>query len=94
MESSGAGLEVGELQVFLDNYLSRNGGRIDYIHGDGVAAELGRGPGCMAFLLPAMRKEDLFKTVREDGSLPKKTFSMGHAEDKRFYLEARRIAPE
>ena len=86
-----AQLEVGTLQPFLDGYVKAHGGRIDYIHGDDVARQLGRQPGNLAFLLPAMGKDRLFPTVIRDGVLPRKTFSMGHAHDKRFYLEARRI---
>ena len=86
-----AHLEVGTLQTFLDQYLQQRSGRIDYIHGDDVAAELGRQKGNLAFLLPTLRKEELFPTVVQDGALPRKTFSMGDANDKRFYLEARRI---
>ena len=56
-----------------------------------MAAELGRGSGNMAFLLEPMSKEELFPTVLHDGVLPRKTFSMGEAHDKRFYLEARKI---
>ena len=86
-----AQLPVGTLQTFLDAYLPDHGGRIDYIHGDEVARELGSKPGNLAFLLPAMEKKQLFPTVIFDGVLPRKTFSMGHANDKRFYLEARKI---
>ena len=86
-----AQLEVGTLQPFLDEYIKRRGGRIDYIHGEDVARQLGRQPGNLAFLLPAMGKNQLFPTVIRDGVLPRKTFSMGHAHDKRFYLEARKI---
>ena len=86
-----AQLEVGTLQPFLDGYVKAHGGRIDYIHGDDVARQLGRQPGNLAFLLPAMGKDRLFPTVIRDGVLPRKTFSMGHAHDKRFYLEARKI---
>ena len=86
-----AHLEVATLQTFLDGYLQGRGGRIDYIHGDDVAAGLGRQKGNLAFLLPALKKEQLFPTVVQDGALPRKTFSMGEANDKRFYLEARRI---
>ncbi len=84
-------LEVGTLQTFLDAYLRGHKGRIDYIHGSDVARELAALPGRMAFLLPAMGKEQLFPTVIHDGVLPRKTFSMGQAHDKRFYLEARKI---
>ena len=86
-----ASLEVAVLQPFLDDYLQRRGGRIDYIHGEDVAAALGRQKGNLAFLLPALKKEQLFPAIVQDGALPRKTFSMGEANDKRFYLEARRI---
>ena len=84
-------LAVGTLQGVIDPYLKENGGEVDYIHGDDVTRELGSKPGNMGFLLPAMGKEQLFKTVMADGVLPRKTFSMGHAQDKRYYIEARRI---
>ena len=84
-------LAVGTLQGVIDPYLKENGGEVDYIHGDDVTRELGSKPGNMGFLLPAMGKEQLFKTVMADGVLPRKTFSMGHAQDKRYYIEARKI---
>ena len=84
-------LAVGTLQTFIDEYLKQFGGEVDYIHGDEVTRELGSKEGNMGFLLPAMGKEQLFKTVMADGVLPRKTFSMGHAQDKRYYVEARKI---
>ena len=84
-------LAVGTLQAVIDDYLKANGGEVDYIHGDDVTKDLGSKPGNMGFLLPAMGKEQLFKTVMADGVLPRKTFSMGHAQDKRYYVEARKI---
>ena len=84
-------LAVGTLQAFIDEYLKKFGGEVDYIHGDEVTRELGSKEGNMGFLLPAMGKEQLFKTVMADGVLPRKTFSMGHAQDKRYYIEARKI---
>ena len=84
-------LAVGTLQNFLDAYLKDHPAQIDYIHGDDVTTQLGSKTGNMGFLLPAMAKEDLFKTVLHDGALPRKTFSMGHAYDKRYYVEARKI---
>ncbi len=85
-------LTVGTLQKFLDKYIDENGGRIDYIHGADVVERLGSEPGNIGFLLPIIEKNDLFPTVIRDGVLPRKAFSMGHAWDKRFYLEARRIS--
>jgi len=84
-------LAVGTLQAVIDAYLKDHEGEVDYIHGDDVTRELGSKPGNMGFLLPAMGKEQLFKTVMADGVLPRKTFSMGHAQDKRYYVEARKI---
>ncbi len=87
-----AQLAVGTLQTFLDDYLKAHpAARVDYIHGDDVVRQLSQQPGAMGFLLPAMAKESLFPTVIFDGVLPRKTFSMGEAQDKRFYLEARKI---
>ena len=88
-----AQLAVGTLQAFLDEFLAAHPqSRIDYVHGADVARKLARErKDAIAFLLPAMGKEELFPTVIHDGVLPRKTFSMGEAHDKRFYLEARRI---
>jgi len=82
---------VGTVQAFLDQYLKEIGAELDYIHGDDITKELGTKPGNIAILLPAMGKDQLFKTVMADGVLPRKTFSMGHAQDKRYYVEARKI---
>jgi hypothetical protein len=84
-------ITVGSLQIFLDYYLKQYGGKIDYVHGDEVVRELSKKDGNIAFLLPAMRKDELFRTVILDGALPRKTFSMGHSNDKRYYLESRKI---
>ena len=86
-----AQLEVGTLQNFLDGYLEEVGGKVDYIHGEDVVRNLTRDENSIGFLLPAMSKDQLFPTVIFDGALPRKTFSMGEAHDKRFYLEARKI---
>nr|WP_325294316.1 DUF1015 domain-containing protein [uncultured Oscillibacter sp.] len=84
-------LAVGTLQAFLDAYVKDHGGEIDYIHGADVTDRLGRQADSIGFKLPAMGKQQLFKTVMADGVLPRKTFSMGHAQDKRYYVEARKI---
>ncbi len=89
--ASAARLPVGALQNFLDNWLMVHEGRVDYIHGEDVAREFAARPGNIAFLLPPMDKEELFPSVIHGGALPRKTFSMGEAHDKRFYLEARKI---
>ena len=84
-------IAVGSIQMFLDEYLSNHKGSIDYIHGEDVTKKLGSKEGNIGIIFDAMAKEDLFKTVILDGALPRKTFSMGHSYDKRFYLEARKI---
>ena len=85
-------LEVATLQNFLDDYLqSRPEARIDYIHGEEAVTRLGSQKGNVGFYLPSISKHDLFRTIVRDGALPRKTFSMGEADEKRFYLEARRI---
>ncbi len=87
-------LPVATLQAFLDRYLQdRPGARLDYIHGDAALEQLGRQPGNVGFYLPALAKDDFFRTIIRDGALPRKTFSMGEADEKRFYLECRQIVP-
>jgi hypothetical protein len=86
-------LAVATLQEFLDGFLAEKKARaIDYVHGTEAVETIGRRPGNAGFFLPAMDKADLFRTVILDGALPRKTFSMGAAKDKRFYMEARRLS--
>lgn len=88
----GSNLPVGTIQAFLDPFVKQGGAeRIDYVHGADVAVRLGSQPGNVGIYLPGMEKGDLFKTVVLDGALPRKTFSMGEAREKRFYMEARKI---
>jgi hypothetical protein len=85
-------LPVGTLQPFLDAWGKQGGfAKIDYVHGHDVVERLGAQPGNIGFYLPAIAKSSLFKTVIVDGALPRKTFSMGEAKEKRFYMETRRI---
>ena len=87
-----ANLAVGSLQAFLDHFLKEGGTeKIDYVHGEEVVCQLGVQPGNVGFYVPGMNKSDLFKTVILDGALPRKTFSMGEAKEKRFYMEGRKI---
>jgi len=85
-----SGLEVGALQNALD-VLVKEGIRIDYIHGHATVEELAENPQNAGFLLPSMDKFKLFPAVAKDGALPRKTFSMGHANEKRYYMEARKL---
>lgn len=91
LQNPSKNLAVGSLQDFIDAYIKENGGEVDYIHGEQVVREISARPDAIGFLLEPMEKNDLFKTVVLDGALPRKTFSMGEACDKRFYCEARRI---
>ena len=84
-------LAVAILQEFLDVWFKTNAGKIDYIHGEEDVAELAKRDNAVGFLLPAMAKSQLFRGVIAGGVLPRKTFSMGHAREKRYYLEGRRI---
>ena len=85
-------LTVATLQDFIDDYISKNKDVVvDYIHGENSVKELSKGENSIGFIFTGMEKGELFKTVMYDGALPRKTFSMGHAEDKRYYLECRKI---
>lgn len=87
-----AKLPVGTLQQFISLYMKENKEvRIDYIHGEDVVKSLSKKDGVLGFIFEGMTKESFFPAIRADGSLPRKTFSMGHAEDKRYYLEAHQI---
>ena len=88
-------LDVGTLQSFLDRYAAAHPGvTVDYIHGEEALASIVTERGAIGFLFPGMEKEQLFPAVSEKGALPRKTFSMGEARDKRYYLEARRISED
>ena len=87
-------LAVDTLQNALDAYLATHPGRVDYIHGSDVVEQLTAEGDAIGFILPGMEKGMLFPAVTADGALPRKTFSMGHAADKRFYLECRKIGKE
>ena len=80
-------IEVGTVQNYLD-YINCE---VDYIHGEDVVCELSKNKGAVGILLPVPEKSSLFETVIKDGALPRKTFSMGEAHEKRFYMEAKRI---
>ena len=87
-------LPIGILQNFLDEYLSVHLGVIDYIHGEDVLKELSKEVNSIGFALPVIDKNKFFKGIIEDGVFPRKTFSTGHAQEKRYYLEARKIVED
>ena len=85
-------LPVGSLQDFLDKFLQDGGAEtMDYVHGADVLERLALQAGNAGFYLAGMHKSDLFKTVILEGALPRKTFSLGQAREKRYYMEARKI---
>ena len=84
-------LTVATVQKFIDKFIKENGGEVDYIHGEDVVVKLCQDKSNFGIILEAMDKSDLYKSVILDGSLPRKTFSMGDACDKRFYTEVRKI---
>ena len=86
-------LTVGTLQIFLDEYIKTHEGvEVDYIHDEDSLLALASREGAVGFLFDGMKKEELFSAVAHDGALPRKTFSMGVAREKRYYLEAREIS--
>jgi hypothetical protein len=85
-------LAVGSLQLFLDDLIKRHTEiNLDFIHGEKTLFQIANQPNNMGFYLPAMEKSSLFKSVAKDGPLPRKTFSMGEANEKRYYFECRKI---
>lgn len=84
-------LAVKIVQDFLDDYLAKNQGEIDYIHGDDTVRELAKADNALGLILPPFEKSALFDSIQAQGALPRKTFSIGHAQEKRYYLEARKI---
>lgn len=92
------GMPLGALVALVDELLGdwrrEHGGEPDYIHGDEDARALGGRPSSVGVLLPRLEKAELFPYITEHGPYPKKSFSIGHARDKRYYLECRAIVPE
>lgn len=85
-------LSTGVIQDFIDDYIkSHSGAKVDYIHGINDVIELSKSENTIGFLYEGIGKDTLFSSVKATGALPRKTFSMGEARDKRYYLEARKI---
>ena len=82
---------VSECDAFCAEYMKKHGGTVDYIHGEDEARRMGAQPGCAALLLPTLPKAELFPHILTKGNYPKKSFSVGHSLDKRWYLECRVI---
>ena len=82
---------IKEVQAFIDEYLKSNKGSVDYIHGNDEHEKLCIERNEIGIEMPAIDKNKFFEYIVKNGSLPRKTFSMGEAEEKRYYMEARRI---
>ncbi|MFA5446964.1 MAG: DUF1015 domain-containing protein [Sphaerochaeta sp.] len=93
LQDPDASIAAGSLQHLIDSLLEGDACTVDYIHGNDVVQRLGSEVGNIGLLLPEVSKHTFFETIIKDNSLPRKTFSMGHAHEKRFYLEARKITP-
>ena len=84
-------LPIAALQPLLDTYFRDHSGDIDYIHGEEDLIALTKRKNAVGFILPPMDKDSFFRGIISKGVLPRKTFSMGHAREKRYYLEGRKI---
>lgn len=93
--ASVTGRTIGETislaQNFCEDYVNRFGGRLDYIHDDDSAVSMSEKAGCCGLLLPSPEKDELFGSIIQSGAFPAKSFSIGPARDKRYYLECRKI---
>ena len=85
-------LALSILQPILDDFVAETGDSIDYIHGEDVARQLAQAEDTLAIIVPGMEKSSLFPGVLAGGVLPRKTFSMGQANEKRYYLEGKKRA--
>ncbi len=84
-------IAAGTIQLVIDRMLEEKKGEVDYIHGSDVTLELGAKKGNLGIILPDVSKENFFSDMLKDGAYPRKTFSIGHANEKRYYMEARKI---
>ncbi len=92
LESPDPALAVSRLQPVLDEFVAnRQGVTMDYIHGTDEVFRLGKKDNAVAILLPPVEKNSFFSTIAATGPLPRKSFSMGEASEKRYYLECRKL---
>lgn len=90
-ENMTAGEIIAECESFCKEYVRMHGGEIDYIHGDEECIEMASKDGCASLLMPEIEKSGLFESVQSSGAFPRKSFSIGEANEKRYYLECRKI---
>ncbi len=91
IEGGEKAIAAGTIQLVIDRMLEEKKGEVDYIHGVDVTLELGAKKGNLGIILPDVSKENFFSDMLKDGAYPRKTFSIGHANEKRYYMEARKI---
>jgi len=91
LKNESLGSFIGAIQEVLDDYAKESGAEVDYIHDEKALCQLAEQENSLALFMPLMDKSDLFQTVEESGVFPKKSFSIGHARDKRYYTECRKI---
>ncbi len=91
VENPAKAIAAGTIQLVIDRMLEEKKGEVDYIHGSDVTLELGAKKGNLGIILPDVSKENFFSDMLKDGAYPRKTFSIGHANEKRYYMEARKI---
>lgn len=91
IDAESIGMVIEKVDQFCQEYAKTNSAEVDYIHGDAEAAAFGKKANNVAILLPTMKKEELFTSVMDTGVFCKKSFSIGQATEKRYYLECRRI---
>jgi hypothetical protein len=82
---------IAEVQAVIDEYISKNGGVVDYIHGTEHLLQVAKEKNGVAIFMPTIKKEELFQYVVDHGNLSRKSFSMGEAEEKRYYYECHKI---
>lgn len=91
VEGGDKAISAGTIQLVIDKMLEEKKGEVDYIHGVDVTLSLGAKKGNLGIILPDVSKENFFSDMLKDGAYPRKTFSIGHANEKRYYMEARKI---
>ena len=91
VEKGEKAIAAGTIQLVIDKMLEEKKGEVDYIHGVDVTIEIGKREGNLGIILPDVSKDNFFSDMLKDGAYPRKTFSIGHANEKRYYMEARRI---
>lgn len=92
IEEGEKAIAAGTIQLVIDKMLEDGLGKVDYIHGEDVTIKLGNEKGNIGIVLPDIHKENFFSDMLKDGAYPRKTFSIGHAHEKRYYMEARKIS--